>query len=149
MIYERKLLRRGIDWQRIRNPQVFARISVAQVGRKPPLVAKSTQTIRSLALEETATMELTLPVCQGNQFLGIVNLSDVSHALANGKAEQIVGTIMLSAREVLSPVDTLERAATLMADPRVPLLPVIVDNVLVGVVTRRDILSAYRSVVAV
>jgi CIC family chloride channel protein len=148
-IYERKLLRRGIDWQRIRNPQVFARISVAQVGRTPPFVAQSNQTIRSLALEETPSMELTLPVCEGNRFVGVVNLSDVSHALANGKGERSIETIMLPAQEVLAPTDTLERAATLMADPRAPLLPVIANDVLVGVVTRRDLLSAYRSVVSV
>ena len=148
-IYERKLLRRGIDWQRIRNPQVFARISVSQVGRTPPFVAQSAQTIRSLALEETPTMELALPVCEGERFVGIVNLSDVSHALANGKADQAVETIMLPAQDVLGTNDTLERAATLMADPRAPLLPVIANGELVSVVTRRDLLSAYRSVVAI
>ncbi len=148
-IYERKLLRRGIDWQRIRNPQVFARISVSQVGRTPPFVAQAGQTVRSLALEETPSMELTLPVCEGDRFVGIVNLSDVSHAMANGKGAQAIETIMLPAQDVLAQTDTLERAATLMADPRAPLLPVIVDDVLVGVVTRRDLLSAYRSVVAI
>ncbi len=148
-IYERKLLRRGIDWQRIRNPQVFARISVSQVGRTPPFIAQSAQTIRSLALEETPTMELALPVCEGERFVGIVNLSDVSHALANGKADQAVETIMLPAQDVLGTNDTLERAATLMADPRAPLLPVIANGELVSVVTRRDLLSAYRSVVAI
>jgi chloride channel protein, CIC family len=148
-IYERKLLRRGIDWQRIRNPQVFARISVGQVGRTPPFIAQAMQTIRSLALEETPSMELTLPVCDGEHFVGIVNLSDVSHALANGSGDRAVEAIMLPAQDVLAPTDTLERAATLMADPRVPLLPVIANGKLVGVVTRRDLLGAYRSVVAV
>lgn len=148
-IYECKLLRRGIDWRRIRNPQVFARISVSQVGRTPSFIAQAGQTIRSLALEETPSMELTLPVCEGSRFVGIVNLSDVSHELANGKGDQIVETIMLPVRDVLAPNDTLERAATLMAEPRAPLLPVISDNLLVGVVTRRDLLRAYSSVVAV
>ncbi len=148
-VYERKLLRRGIDWQRIRSPQVFARISVSQVGRTPPLVAQAEQTIRSLALEETPSTELALPVCDGDRFVGIVNLSGVSHALATGKGDEAAKTIMLAVKDVLAPTDTLERAATLMAHPRVPLLPIIDDDVLVGVVTRRDLLSAYSSVVGV
>ena len=148
-IYERKLLRRGIDWQRIRSPQVFARISVSQVGRTPSMIAQSRQTIRSLALEATDSTELALPVCDGDRFAGVVNLADVSHALATGDGDRSIETIMLPAQDVLAPTDTLERAATLMADPRAPLLPVIVDSELVGVVTRRDLLSAYRSVVAI
>ena len=146
-IYERKLLRRGIDWQRIRSPQVFARISVSQVGRTPPLIVQQEQTIRSIALGGAASTELALPVCSGQQFVGIVNLGDVSRALVAGYGERNVATILLPAQGILAPDDTLERAATLMADPRAPLLPVIADGGhLVGIVTRRDLLSAYRSV---
>ncbi len=148
-IYERKLLRRGIDWRRIRSPQIFARLSVSQVGRTPPLIAQSSQTIRSLAIDGTESTELALPVCDGTRFVGIVNLSEVSRALAAGNGEQAIGTIALPARGTLSPGDTLERAATLMADHRAPLLPVIAGGELVGVVTRRDLLIAYRSAVNV
>jgi CBS domain-containing protein len=91
---------------------------------------------------------LALPVCEGDRFVGIVSLSDVSRALASGLGNQPIETIMIAAHEVLAPSDTLERAATLMADPLIPLLPVISQDELVGVVTRRDLLGAYRSVVA-
>ncbi|MHB8462110.1 MAG: chloride channel protein, partial [Vulcanimicrobiaceae bacterium] len=147
-IYERKLLRRGVDWQRIRNPKVFARVSVSQVGRKPPLIAQSSQTIQSLALDRTDSTELALPVCDGKRFVGIVNLLDVSRALAVGNEDNEISTITVSVQEVLKPTDTLEHAVTLMADPRTPLLPVILDGELVGVITRRDLLGAYHSVVA-
>lgn len=149
-IYERKLLRRGLDWQRIRNPQVFGRILVSEVGRTPPLVAQSRQTIRSLALDGEGVTELALPVCDGDRFVGIVNLADVARALAAGNGERTIATVLFAAQGALAPGDTLERAATLMADPRAPLLPVIADgDRLVGIVTRRDLLSAYRSVIAV
>ncbi|HEY1977654.1 MAG TPA: chloride channel protein [Candidatus Baltobacteraceae bacterium] len=145
-IYERKLLRRGIDWQRIRKPRVFARISVSQVGRTPPLIAQSNQTIRSIALEEKGDTELAVPVCDGDRFVGVLNLADLSRALAAGNGDRLVATIVLPAGGILSPSDSLERAATLMADPRAPLLPVIAgEDRLVGIVTRRDLLIAYRS----
>jgi CIC family chloride channel protein len=149
-IYERKLLRRGIDWQRIRNPRAFARISVSQVGRTPPVIAQSHQTIRSLANEPEGAMELAHPVCDGDHFVGVVSLANISRALAAGNGDQRVATIAVPARGMLSPGDTLERAATLMADPQSPLLPVIADDGrLVGVVTRRDLLSAYQSLISV
>ena len=47
-IYERKLLRRGIDWQRIRNPRVFARIFVSRSeGRHPSSHRRARQFGRS------------------------------------------------------------------------------------------------------
>jgi CIC family chloride channel protein len=148
-IYERKLIRRGLDWQRIRNPKVFGRISVSQVGRTPPLIAQFGQTIRSLSLDGEGATELALPVCDGDRFVGIVNLADVARALALGNGERTVASIVFPAQGALTPGDTLERAATLMADPRAPLLPVLADgDHLVGIVTRRDLLSAYHSAVA-
>jgi CBS domain-containing protein len=145
-IYERKLLRRGIDWRRIRNPRVFARIAVSQVGRTPPLIAQSGQTIRSLAVADAGATELALPACDGERFVGVVSLAAISRALAAGDGDRLVGTIVMPASGTLAPNDTLERAATLMADPQAPLLPVLsADERLLGVVTRRDLLIAYRS----
>lgn len=147
-VYERKLVRRGLDWQRLRNPQVFGRVSVSQVERTPPLVAQVSQTIRSLALDDHGATELALPVCDGDRFVGIVNVAEVARALAAGQGERPISTILFDAEGVLAPADTLERAATLMADPRAPLLPVIENDHLIAIVTRRDLLRAYRSVVA-
>ena len=61
------------------------------------------------------------------------------------------GQIMIRKLSVASPDDTVERAATLMADDQYPLLPVVdrTDDHLVGIVTRRDVLQAYRSLVEV
>jgi CBS domain-containing protein len=48
---------------------------------------------------------------------------------------------------VLSRSDSLEQAAVKMADPQTPLLPIVdPDNgALLGILTRRDVLNAYRS----
>lgn len=92
---------------------------------------------------------MRLPVCDGERFVGVVNLADVSHALAAGEGDREVRSILVPADGVLSPGDTLERAASLMAEPCTPLLPVLAGGgKLVGVVTRRDLLSAYRSVIS-
>jgi CBS domain-containing protein len=58
-----------------------------------------------------------------------------------------VSSIVQPLSDVLRADDTVERAATLMADAPVPLLPVVDpgDERLLGIVTRRDVLQAYRS----
>ncbi len=48
---------------------------------------------------------------------------------------------------MVTATEPLQRAADLMADPAIPLLPVVdPDDRLVSIVTRRDVLAAYRSI---
>jgi len=81
-------------------------------------------------------------------FVGIVSGADLAWQVASGPdatIEQLVQTIATS----LAPDESLERAADLMADSAVGLLPVVSpDAHLLGIVTRRDVLNAYRSIAA-
>ena len=146
-IYERKLLRRGIDWQKARHPRFFTRLAVSSVGRLPPLVAQVSQSIASVASSTEGDRELVVPVCDGERFVGTATTADLARAVASGAGNQSVASILREGRERLSPNDTLERAANLMADVDTPLLPVISedDGHLLAIVTRRDLLNAYRS----
>ncbi len=146
-IYERKLIRRGIDWQRARNPRFFSRLSVSSVSRTPPAVAQAGDSIATLLAVGRDGGELAFPVCDGPRFVGIVTAADLARAAAAGNAGDAVRTITHLTSERLRPVDTLERAATLMADTETPLLAVVDgdDDRLTGIVTRRDLLEAYRS----
>jgi CBS domain-containing protein len=53
------------------------------------------------------------------------------------------------ATETLVPDDSFERAATLLADPGIAALPVAdpATHAFIGMITRRDVLEAYRSAV--
>ena len=146
-IYERKLLRRGVDWQKARHPRFFTRLAVSSVGRLPPLVAQVSQSIASVASSTEGDRELVVPVCDGERFVGTATTADLARAVASGAGNQSVASILREGRERLSPNDTLERAANLMADVDTPLLPVISedDGHLLAIVTRRDLLNAYRS----
>ena len=77
-IYERKLLRRGIDWQRIRSPRVFARVSVSEVGRTPPCGRAAGADHPVARAEKAGHSELAFPVCDGERFAGVIDLADVS-----------------------------------------------------------------------
>lgn len=149
-IYELKLVRRGIDWQRVRRPRFLSRVHVSTVERTPPIVASGDQTISSVAGRLAGSDELAIPLCDDNRFVGTVLASDLAHAVAAGLGDRRVSEIAHNLKERLYPTDTVERAATLMADGEIALLPVVDEtDTLLGIVTRRDVLGVYRSIVDV
>jgi chloride channel protein, CIC family len=150
-VYELKLLRRGIDWQRVRRPRFLARVQVSAIQRTPPVVAAPEESIAAVAERMRQTDELAIPLCLGARFVGLVRSSDVAHAVARGDGHRHVDSIARRVEEHLSAGDSVEKAATLMADGAVPLLPVVDERTgdLLGIITRRDVLQVYRSTVDV
>ena len=148
-VYEMKLIRRGIDWQRVRRPRFLSRVNIDTIRRDPPVVAQLNDEIASVALREGEAGELAVPVCSGRRFIGIVTSADLARAVAEGRGRERISSLVQPMTHVLHADDTVERAATLMADAPVPLLPVVDPNGghLLGIVTRRDVLQAYRSLV--
>jgi CBS domain-containing protein len=146
-IYEFKLLRRGVDWQRVRRPRFLTRVRVATVQRAPSVLADPDEAIGTLAQRLGDTDELVIPVCSKTGFVGVVTSPDLARAVVAGVGDRSVSTIVRTFAERLDPNDTVERAATIMADGRIPLLPVVDarTDALVGIVTRRDVLQVYRS----
>jgi chloride channel protein, CIC family len=150
-VYEMKLIRRGVDWQRIRRPRFLSRVKIETIARHAPVIAQLNDLITDVAARDGEAGELAVPVCNNRRFVGIVTSSDLAVALAEGKGGQRISSIVTTMDHVLEPDDTVERAATLMADAPIPLLPVVdpSDQQLLGIVTRRDVLQAYRSLVDV
>jgi len=148
-VYEMKLIRRGVDWQRVRRPRFLSRVAIATIRREPPVVAQLHDRIEDIVARDAEAGELAVPVCNGKRFIGILTSADLARAMAEGHGDEKVSTIVQAMNIVLQPDDTVERAATLMADAPVPLLPVVdpKDQHLLGIVTRRDVLQAYRSLV--
>ncbi len=101
-----------------------------------------------------------VPVMQDEELVGIVSDRDIRLALgrqlvADARAVQRGGApgepprvSQIMTRDVVSigPRETLSRAVTLMLDHRVSALPVQLDGMLMGIVTRTDILEHYGSV---
>lgn len=147
-IYELKLVRQGIDWMRARNPGFFSRVRVASVVRQPPVVAQLDDTVREIAAKLRDTEEFAVPVLDGHRFVGVVPVSEIAADLARDQpGETRIRAIVRPPPATVAAGDSLEQAAIAMADPRNPLLPVIDARTggLTGIVTRRDVLDAYRS----
>ena len=150
-VYEMKLIRRGVDWQRVRRPRFLSRVKIATIVRNAPVIAQLHDVIVDVVERGREAGELAVPVCNGQRFIGIVTSADLAGALREGKGAQRISSIVQTMNHVLEPDDTVERAATLMADAPIPLLPVVdpQDHRLLGIVTRRDVLQAYRSLAEV
>ena len=146
-VYEMKLTRRGIDWQRVRKPAALARTYVSAVQRVPDVVARDTEVARDVIDRLHETNEMVVPVVDAEgDLIGVVSVGDLAWHAAHEPLVQI-GRFAHPARETLTSTETLERAADLMADPAIALLPILAAGTsrLVAIVTRRDVLDAYRS----
>lgn len=145
-IYEMKLVRRGIDWARARKPRPFSRLKIRAVERPAQLVAQASQPIAEIAQQLHHSPEVVVPVVEDGRFIGMVTASDLAGALVT-EPHLRIGELVQPAARLLERDDTLEQAAIAMADPQTPLLPVVDpdDGALLGILTRRDVLNAYRN----
>ncbi|HEY8321642.1 MAG TPA: chloride channel protein [Candidatus Baltobacteraceae bacterium] len=143
-VYELKLVRRGIDWARARRPRPFSRVLVAGVERAPTVVAALDDRIDAIAARLEGSAEFVIPVVRSDTFVGVVTAADVA-AKMRSEPHATIASIVRAPRSVLHSDDTLEGAATAMADPDVELLAVVdrATGALQGIVTRRDVLRAY------
>jgi len=145
-VYELKLERRGIDWKRVRKPHALAYMPVSAVSREPSVVARVDEAVRDVAERLGGRDELIVPVTDDlGKFVGIVTGAELaSHVVSAPDAS--MGQLAKSVLATLKPDESLERAADLLADSAVGLLPVVSsDGSLSGIVTRRDVLNAFRS----
>ena len=144
-IYEMKLVRRGIDWARLRKPRPLTQVRVTMVEHQPGIIASPDDMLRDVAPHLGETPEFVVPICRDGKFLGIALASDIAAELATNP-DQSISHCMRSVPATLTRGDTLEQAAVAMADPEVPMLPIVdaATGKLLGIVTRRDVLNAYR-----
>jgi CBS domain-containing protein len=115
------------------------------VEHPPEIVASPDDSLADVARKLGDTPEFVIPVCRDGRFLGVILASDIASALALSPL-QTVSRCMRPLSRTLSRADTLEQAALAMADPETPMLPVVdtATGALLGIVTRRDVLNAYR-----
>jgi CIC family chloride channel protein len=145
-VYELKLARRGIDWARARHPGDLRLVRVSSVVRTPAVVANNNDRIEQVAQSLHGSEELVVPIVEQGRLTGVASASDIAVAVATGKGPHPISEISKSVAETLPPDAMLEQAAALLAEPETPLLPVVgADGQLIGVITRRDVLNAYRS----
>lgn len=146
-IYELKLTRRGIDWQTVRRPRLLSRRTVASIEREQGFVAYADEPIGEVAKRIGSSTEGAIPVLLDGYCVGIVPFGELIEHL---RTEPLAPMSSIAHKtETLSPDDSFERAATLLAERGLPALPVVEPGTgrFAGIVTRRDVLEAYRSAI--
>lgn len=87
-----------------------------------------------------------LPVMEGGQFKGVVTDRDiVIRAVADGKFQERIGSIVSTRVQALSPDDDVRRAAEMMSQSDVRRLPVCEGDRLVGIVSVGDLATRANS----
>jgi CIC family chloride channel protein len=139
------LTRRGIDWEAIRTARPLTRVRVSMVEHPPSVIASPDDQLSDVATKLEDSPEFVVPVCRDGRFLGVILASDVAAAVSSNRLQTVAHCIRPVSAQ-LTRTDTLEQAAALMADPQTPILPVVEAGTgrLLGIVTRRDVLNAYR-----
>lgn len=139
------LTRRGIDWDRLRAVRPLTRVRVTMVEHPPQVVASPDDMLRDVAAKLEDTPEFVVPVCRDGRFLGVALASDIAAELVSNPLATVARCIR-PVSSTLERTDTLEQAAVAMADAQTPMLPVLERETgkLLGIVTRRDVLNAYR-----
>lgn len=102
-------------------------------------VLGAADSLRDVAQLVVAGSQRDFPVVEQGTVVGILTRDRLISALAERGADSIVGDVMLTAFETVAPRDPLEGAFTRLQLPECPMLPVMLENRLVGLLTADNI----------
>jgi CIC family chloride channel protein len=144
-VYELKLMRRGIDWHRVRRPHALAELTLGGALADAPAVAEASETIAAVAARLPAGSP-GVAIVEAGALVGVVPAAALVAWLARDP-QAAVAAAMQPPPAAMRVDDSLERAADLLVAPEIAFVPVAdAAGRLVGIVTRREVLDAYRSV---
>lgn len=151
-IYTLKLARRGVDWRGGRNVQILRRLRVAAAMTADVHAVDADATLEDVIDLMQKTRHNGFPVVEkGGRLVGVITLHDVRNVPLEGRLLTPVRRAMTQNPITVTPQDTLEEALHRISVRDVGRLPVVdpaEPRLLVGVLTRSDILQAYdRAVV--
>jgi CIC family chloride channel protein len=143
-VYELKLERRGIDWQRVRRPHALAEETVAGIlGTLDRDAVPAGEAAGAVAARLGARDGVA--VTDGGTVVGTVSAAMLASAVARDP-HAAIATFATPLAGVLHPTDSLARAADLFADPALTVIPVVdTEGTYLGTIHRSDVLDAYRS----
>jgi len=87
-----------------------------------------------------------LPVIQNNKLVGIITKKDIEKAIKHGLKNAPIKAIMSTNLKVTDVETSLTQVRKIMAEADVGRIPVLKDGILVGIITRTDLLRATNGV---
>jgi chloride channel protein, CIC family len=147
-IYTMKLVRRGIDVEKYKYGDYMESITVSEAMLTDVITVSQTDTVTKVGLMIKNTNHRGFPVLEnGRALVGIVTREDINKALARGDVNAAISTVMSRDLSVCYPDESLKTALHKMAGRNVGRIPVVErenQEHLIGILTRKSIISAYN-----
>lgn len=147
-IMTEKITRRGVKTPDSYEPDILETITADQVMQENGLVLSEDNTIREvrdwLGREEEYKSNYFIIVSSQNEYRGIISSSNL---FSDHHAEdKLIGALIKRNNVSVNAADSLRTAVEKMATENVDLLPVISkENTIIGIISYKDIISAYKS----
>jgi len=145
-IMTEKIARRGIATPDSYEPDFLNTINVKQVLKGALIVFKADRTLADvrewLKQNKTSQKYFIVPDEDGN-FSGIASIADVNDH--NNAPDITINELAKDIQEVVHGDDHLRKVVQILsAHPELEALPVIADNKIIGIVSQKDIITAYQ-----
>jgi len=151
-IYTMKLIRKGIDINKYREVNPMETLTVSDALITNSITVLQSATVTSAGLMIKATNHRGFPVLNvEGKLVGIVTRKDINRARSKGMLEEKVGLIMTRDITVCFPDENLKTALHKMAERNIGRIPVVKRNDkehIIGLITRKSIISAYNRALA-
>lgn len=146
-IMTEKIARRGVKTPHVFMPDVLEKLSVQHVLKPHQSLLEESSTIdevrSSILSAKDKQSNYYIVVNQLGTFKGIISLSNIMSMQHDAKEK--VGSLIRRKPYTVTITDSLKTAAAMMAKANVDVLPVTNgNNIVTGILTYRDILSAYN-----
>ncbi|RLE54237.1 MAG: chloride channel protein, partial [Candidatus Methanomethylicota archaeon] len=145
-IYTLKLEQRGVHIK-VGRPEVLDMIMVKEVMSKQVISVKSDMPVSLLELMIFETGHTGFPVVESGKLVGIVTIDDIGKVKPEDRNKVKVGEIATRKLVVAYPDETLSAVLTKMYENNIGRLPVVDPKdktKLIGIISKTDILRAYR-----
>ncbi len=146
-IMTEKITRRGVKTPDSYEPDILETISVGQVVNEDGLVLSEDNTIAEvrdwLETEKDYNSNYFIIVSPDNEFRGIISSSSLFSN--HHQPEKLVGDLIKRNSVSIKKENSLRTAVEMMARENIDLLPVVsIENNIIGILSYKDIISAYK-----
>ena len=147
-IYTLKLRRRGIDILKLKNEDLLEKINVSEAMFRKIITINESATVSDAESLLKSSSHRGFPVLDSNGRLkGMITHQDIYDALEKGRRDITVAEIMSNNLVTCYPEETLKNALEKLGEHDIGRIPVIENNdtgKLIGLITRKNIVSTYN-----
>jgi len=151
-IYTLKLVRRGFGMKNRKRSDLLDYIIVEEAMSRNVITVSNDQFVEKAGLMIKNTRHRGFPVVdQNNKLCGIITHKDINKAIAEGKGKQPISEVMSKDVVCCNPDENLHQVLETLGTRNIGRLPVVdpkYPGIIVGIITRKNIISAIHDVIS-